>query len=365
MENDMKTIAEFVLPGHPDKLCDRIADKIVDEACRRDPLSLVGVEVALHQQIVFVTGCVTTNPPMTENDIVEIVQESYRDAGYGEIWSPHPNEVQVSQDLRLETLDDDLRQLRTIADDQAICIGYAGGNVQDRYLPRAHRLAYLAGQKMKKLRKVYDAGPDGKVIISCQDDNVEQISLSIHHHPEQDRRDLFRLAKEVAEYLGVCDMNKISVNGGGDFDVGGPWGDNGLSVKKLVLDAYGPSVPIGGGAWSGKDPHKIDRSGGLFARYLALRAVRLGLGKEALVTLGWHPGDAQPSVQVLQIDGRERDFRLLGMQNASISSVWRQLKLGSVQFADYADGSWFQKGAPWDLQEVSIEEKMALQNIAG
>ena len=88
---------------------------------------------------------------------------------------------------------------------------------------------------------------------------------------------MFRFAAEVADYVGIRDGNQVSVNGGGDFDVGGPWGDNGLSGKKLVLDSYGPSVPIGGGAWSGKDPHKIDRSGGLFARYLALRAVRLEL----------------------------------------------------------------------------------------
>ena len=81
--------------------------------------------------------------------------------------------------------------------------------------------------------------------------------------------------------------------------------------------------------------------------------------------LGWHPGDSQPSIQHLQVDGRERDFRLLGRQDTSIEAVWKKLQLGVVQFADYADGSWFQKKAPWDIQEVSMEENIALQNIAG
>ena len=353
----MKTIAEFVLPGHPDKLCDRIADTLVDEACRRDPLSLVGVEVALHQQKVFITGCVTTIPALTETEIVSIVRRCFCEAGYGDQWSPHPSDIQVEMDVRLELLDDDLRHLRTIADDQAICIGYAGGRKTDRYLPRAHRLAYLAGQKMKDRRAIYNLGPDGKVIVTCNDEEVERVSLSLHHKSDVDKRDLFRLAQDVGHCIGLEDLSKISVNGGGDFDVGGPWGDNGLSGKKLVMDAYGPTIPIGGGAWSGKDPHKIDRSGGLIARYLAVRAVRMGLGSEAIIRLGWHPGDSQPSVRVLMVDGYERSWKLLGVQEISLAGIWSRLRLGTIRFASYADGSWFQRSAPWDIQQVVIEEE--------
>ena len=245
----MKTIAEFVL-GHPDKLCDRIADTLVDEACRRDPLSLVGVEVALHQQKVFITGCITTIPAVTETEIELIVRRCFYEAGYGDQWSPHPSDIQVEMDVRLELLDDDLRHLRTIADDQAICIGYAGGRKTDRYLPRAHRLAYLAGQKMKEKRTIYNLGPDGKVIVTCNDEEVEGLFVS-SPQINVDKRDLFRLAQDVGRCIGLEDLSKISVNGGGDFDVGGPWGDNGLSGK-LVMDAYGPTIPIGGGAWSVK-----------------------------------------------------------------------------------------------------------------
>ena len=136
--------------------------------------------------------------------------------------------------------------------------------------------------------------------MTCDGDEVEQVSISLHHHPETDRRDIFRMAWDVAQHIGLTDVNKLTVNGGGDFDVGGPWGDNGLSGKKLVVDAYGPHISIGGGAWSGKDPHKIDRVGGLLARYLALYAVRIGLGRQS-DALGWHPGDSSPSYRLLEV----------------------------------------------------------------
>lgn len=351
-----RQIAEFILPGHPDKLCDRIADCLVDAACRRDPKSLVGVEVALHQQVVLVTGCITTVPAMTLSEVNEIVRQVFRDAGYDESWLS-TDSLRIDHDLRLEELDDDLRGLRSISDDQAICVGYAGGKKEHRYLPMAHRLAYLAGQHMLAIRNRYDLGPDGKVIVTCDGDTIEQVSISLHHHRNTDRKEIYRMAWEVAQHIGLTDPEKLTINGGGDFDVGGPWGDNGLSGKKLVVDAYGPHVSIGGGAWSGKDPHKIDRVGGLMSRYLALRAVRMGLGQEARVTFGWHPGDSEPSYRLLEVDGQIRDWRLLGGLDCSIDGVWNLLNLGDVSFAEYADGSWFQRSAPWDILDRGCLDK--------
>lgn len=342
-----RQVAEFILPGHPDKLCDRIADALVDEACRRDFKSLVGVEVALHQQVVLVTGCITTIPAMTTAEVDDIVRQVFREAGYDEKWLA-TDTLRIDHDLRLEELDDDLRGLRSISDDQAICVGYAGGTAEDGYLPKAHRLAYLAGQRMLAIRNDYGLGPDGKVIVVCDGDELERVSISLHHQPDTDRRTIFEMAWDVAHHIGLTDIQRLTVNGGGDFDVGGPWGDNGLSGKKLVVDAYGPHVPIGGGAWSGKDPHKVDRVGGLFARALALRAVRMGLGTEAKVTFGWHPGDHSPSFCLLEVDGQSRDWGLLGTVDASIDGVWQILRLGSVKFASYADGSWFQRPATWN-----------------
>lgn len=342
------SIAECILPGHPDKVCDRIADLLVDEACARNPRALVGVEVAIHRETVFVTGCVATDPPLLPADVDRLVRQAFSDAGYGPDWTPDPARLVVYTDVRLERLDDALIELRSISDDQAICVGWAGGRAEDRWLPHAHRVAWRAARKLSTIRAAHDLGPDGKVIVSTRGEVVERVSLSLHHRPAADRVSLYRIAAEVAAVIGVS-LDRIVVNGGGDFDVGGPWGDNGLSGKKLVVDAYGPTVPIGGGAWSGKDPHKVDRVGGLRARQLALKAVRLGLGAEALVTLGWHPGDRAPSVATLALDGVASDLRLLGPVDLSIDGTWRDLGLGEVTFADRAaEASWFQRAAPWE-----------------
>ena len=339
----MKTIAEFILPGHPDKICDRIADLIVDAACTRDPRSLVGVEVALHRYHLLITGCVTTSPPMTTNEITTLVHKAFFDAGYSKEWSPHPEELSIEFDLRLEELDDDLRNLRSLSDDQAICIGYANSDTKNNHLPFAHRVCYLAGQKIKELREEFQLGPDAKVIVTCQDDTVERISLSLQHKPVTSKKKLYQLAHGVAQSVGVTDSNRVFVNGGGDFDVGGPHGDNGLSGKKLVVDAYGPTVPIGGGAWSGKDPHKVDRAGSLIARYIALQAIRMSICQWAKVEIGWHPGDRSPSYVHITSNRGIIPIEQIGNFDLSIDGINRILDLSNVRFADYADGSWFQK----------------------
>ncbi len=274
------------------------------------------------------------------------------EAGYGDDWEPHPKDITLIFDVRFEELDEDLRNLRVMSDDQAICIGYAVNKPEQNYLPLAHRFAYLAGQRMTELRREYGTGPDGKVIVTTQGNSIERISFSFHHRENTSMTHLFKKANRIAIELGLQDLSKIVVNGGGDFDVGGPFGDNGLSGKKLVVDAYGPSIPIGGGAWSGKDPHKIDRVGGLIARKLAVRALRSGFGHEAKIVLGYHPGDRQPSIQHLFIDNQKRPFEWLGKKDLSIEGIHKELKLDQINFADYANGSWFQKSAPWNVNAV-------------
>ena len=309
---------------------------------------MVGVEVALHRKILVVTGCVTTFPIATETDIERLIYQVFQEAGYGEHWEPHPQDLNLVFDLRLEELDDDLRHLRLLSDDQAICVGYAINDPKNCYVPKAHRLAYIVGQHMTNLREEYGTGPDGKVIVTTNHNSIERISFSFHHKTGTSLTKLYKKAHHISKKIGLDDLSKVVVNGGGDFDVGGPFGDNGLSGKKLVVDAYGPTIPIGGGAWSGKDPHKIDRVGGLIARKLSLKAVRLGLGQEAKVILGYHPGDRQPSIQHLFIDGNQRPFDWLGPQDLSIESIHKNLNLSKILFADYANGSWFHKSAPWN-----------------
>ena len=344
----MIELAEVVLPGHPDKVCDRIADLLVDAACARDPDAMVGVEVAIHRSAVIVTGCISTNPPLTRDEVETIARQGLVDAGYVGIWGAPFADLVLFTDLRLEPLTEGVRSLRSISDDQAICVGHAVGGPQTRYLPLAHRTAWNAAQLLRAVDNPA-IGPDGKVIVAIRDGEIDGLSLSIHHVLGTPRSALWDVAAVVAKGLGLSSLEKVKINGGGDFEIGGTLGDNGLSGKKLVVDAYGPTVPIGGGAWSGKDPHKIDRVGALRARQVALRAVRRGLGRSATVTLGWYPGDAVPSHVQLEVDGTVRPVSLLGPVDWSISGSWQRLGLGHVSFAEGADGGWFQRSAPWEF----------------
>ena len=354
----MIDLAEAVLPGHPDKLCDGIADRLVDAAIARHPRALVGVEVAIHRDTVLVTGCITTAPPLTLDDVEAIVRGVLAGAGYGPDWPPDPSAVRVLMDLRLEALDDALAELRSVSDDQAITLGWAGGRAASRWLPEAHRLAWRLAVLLDERRAGLGLGPDGKVVVGLPAVGPPRVSFSMHHRPGVDRTALYGLADTVIKAAGLVGVTP-EVNGGGDFDVGGSMGDNGLSGKKLVVDAYGPGVPIGGGAWSGKDPHKVDRLGAIRARQLARLAVERGLGREALVRFGWFPGDRAPSLVDLLLDGCPADLRLLGPVDLTIDGTVRELGLTRVRYAPRAArASWFQEPAPWEGRDAVAARRL-------
>ena len=305
--------AEFVFPGHPDKLCDAIADSLVLEAHSREPRALVGVEVAVHRNRVFVTGRIACKDAATI-DIEHIVRKVYQSAGYSDGWHPQAAEVIVQADLCLGPLEEGEAEFRELSDDQAICMGYANNLVQTNHLPVEHWLASRLARRLHALRSQVpglDLGPDGKVLVLVREDqaawSLEAFSCSLQQRARADDVALHRavrlavgeelqhLSSQLAGLSAVLPQH-LTVNGAGAFEVGGPEGDNGLSGKKLVMDAYGPRVAIGGGAWSGKDFFKADRAGGLHARRLAKLVVQLGLAPEAIVTLGWFPGDREARV---------------------------------------------------------------------
>jgi S-adenosylmethionine synthetase len=305
--------AEFVFPGHPDKLCDAIADSLVAEAIRRERRALVGVEVAVHRKRVFVTGRIACKDATTI-DVEQTVRDVYRSAGYGDGWYPSPEQVVVEADLCLGSLEEGEAEFRELSDDQAICVGYANNLPQTNHLPVEHWLAGRLARRLHTLRTVNPAlqlGPDGKVLVVVREEGtswaLEAFSCSLQQRSKADDVALHRvvrlaigeeLGRLAAELPGLSSglPEQMTVNGAGAFEVGGPEGDNGLSGKKLVMDAYGPRVPIGGGAWSGKDFFKADRAGGLHARRLAKLVVQLGLASEAQVTLQWFPGDREARV---------------------------------------------------------------------
>ncbi len=307
--------AEFVSPGHPDRLADAIAEEIVTTALRQQTDSLVGVEVAVHRQCVFIDGRIATGPERV--DLAAIVREVYRSAGYGTDWSPDPARLEIKTDLCEEQLPAQESDIRPFSDDQNIVIGYAVGDHRTNYLPLAHWVAGELGRRLFSVLRGDPAlaanfGPDFKVLAALESPSRgnhakwRQLVLSVQHRPglqsEEQHRLLFPILREILEELeargrpGLATTftpEKLTLNGAGEFTTGGPEGDNGLSGKKLVIDHYGPSVPIGGGALSGKDPHKIDKCGALRARQLAKQLVRGG-ADQAQVTLDWAPGGDSP-----------------------------------------------------------------------
>jgi len=305
--------AEFVFPGHPDKLCDAIADAMVEEAGRRERRALVGVEVAVHRNRVFVTGRIACRDAQII-DVERIVREVYRSAGYGEGWYPSPEDLIVEADLCLGPLEEGEAEFRELSDDQAICVGYANSLSQTNHLPVEHWLAGRLARRLHALRRDIPElalGPDGKVLVLVREEgaawSLESFSCSLQQRHAADEVALHRAVRiAVQDELQALSRTlpgfsaavpeQLTVNGAGAFEVGGPEGDNGLSGKKLVMDAYGPRIPIGGGAWSGKDFFKADRAGALHARRLAKLVVGLGLADEAQVTLHWFPGDREARV---------------------------------------------------------------------
>ena len=338
-------IAEYVSPGHPDRLADATVESIVDLAVGRDPEALVGVECAVHTDHVFIDGRIAAgrdgSPSRTHgghcavlnDEIAEVARKVYREAGYGGIWIHAPEKLKVIQNVCLEPLSDEERAIRNLSDDQNVVTGYACNHPETDYLPPAHFIANYIGRKVDAWRRTVSDkfGPDFKVMVDVGYDAAvagrppyhadtgragtpcppqyrwNRLTLSIQHAPgvfavEQHEHVLPVVREALSELegrglTGIANLplENFILNGAGDFIVGGTEGDNGLSGKKLAVDFYGPEIPIGGGAICGKDPHKVDVAGAFRARELALRLLKDRGGRAVTVRLGWTPGDAAPA----------------------------------------------------------------------
>ena len=311
----MNDHAEYVSPGHPDRLADAIAEGIVTAALQQKRDALVGVEVAVHRGCVFIDGRIAAGP--TRVDVDRIVREVYTRAGYGGAWMPAPGNLVITTDLCEEELPEQEADIRPFSDDQNIVIGYACGGPQTNYLPLAHWVAGELGRRLfARLRGdpvlARTFGPDFKILASLEvasrtsPAEWRQLIFSVQHTPELSSEEQHRILLpmiggiladlEASGLPGISSSfspRRLILNGAGAFATGGPEGDNGLSGKKLVIDHYGPLVAIGGGAICGKDPHKVDKCGAVRARQWAKQLVRAGVD-EARVTLGWAPGGDSP-----------------------------------------------------------------------
>jgi S-adenosylmethionine synthetase len=368
-----KEFGEVVSPGHPDKLADAVADAVVSIVYGSDSSALVGVEVAVSLDRVFITGRIaTTEKVLKLIDLNAVVSKAFRNAGYGRchpgtIWPPDPDGIVVDKSgLILDEIKEDERGIRCLSDDQSVTVGYAVNSPETNYIPRGQ---WLAWQVMREIRRLTSErqdrfGPDAKVLteITNREDSwtFDRLVVSMQHSAAIDwseigrivYRALNRLKKRFVQTGIGCTFDPgavdLIINGHGDFSTGGPLGDNGLSGKKLVMDAYGPMVPIGGGAYSGKDPHKVDRAGAVLAREMALHSVINEASPWETVQLTWAPGKPHyVALNSLVLTDFNRQLFPQIIQQC-VNRYFR--KPMGESFAEFAVKGWFSgvMKAPWE-----------------
>lgn len=349
-------------------MCDAIAEAIVEAALRYDPEALVGVEIALHRHRLFITGRIAAGDGrlLDDEQLTELAAGQIRQAGYSGSWA---HQVQVTCDLERGPLEEDERAIRRYSDDQGLAVGHADP-ATPTLLPVEVHIARLVNDTLREVRQDNQdlLGPDGKTLVRLhrQPDGrmqLEHVNVSIQHAPGvgyETLHDLLLqpLAGALEGVRGLCDVPKaydgrtVRLNGIGDFTCGGPNGDNGLSGKKLVVDHYGPHVPIGGGAICGKDIHKPDRTAALRSRQVAVRLAR-ALRQAATVQTGFLPGlEAPDRLQAQLADGTVLDegdiAAAVRLPDMTLAGTATELELADVCWPEQMRRGYFGTGAAWE-----------------
>lgn len=303
--------SESVTEGHPDKLCDQVSDAVLDAYIAQDPNCRVACETVTKTGFVMLAGEVTANAVV---DLPTIVRQTVKEIGYNSSEMGFDYESCAVQ-VALEQQSPDIAQgvdrgdiAKQGAGDQGLMFGYASDETKE-LMPLPIMLAHKMAERLAQVRKKKSQGidwlrPDGKTQVSVRYEDhkpvgIDAVVLSTQHDPGVKRKDLVEAMRKlvidpIVPKSFITKQTKYHVNPTGKFIVGGPMGDAGLTGRKIIVDTYGGMARHGGGAFSGKDPSKVDRSATYYARFIAKHVVAAGLAKRCEVQLAYAIGVAKP-----------------------------------------------------------------------
>jgi S-adenosylmethionine synthetase len=306
---------EFVSPKHPDKMCDLIADSILDAYLKKDKKSRVAIEVLGGHKLITITGEVKSRAKAKIKDIVsKIVGKQY--------------EIRINLEQQSPFISQGVNQGG--AGDQGIMVGYACKETKT-FMPYEYELA------RNLCKNVYRKYPfDGKVQVTIEGKKVLTVIVSFQNTKSNELEKLVRSLIKAENYL---------INPAGEWLLGGFDADSGLSGRKIVIDAYGPQIPVGGGSFSGKDPTKVDRSGAYMARRIAIDLIQKYKADEVLVKLAYAIGKKEPVMALAFIDGKE--ISIPKKYDLSPQGIIKFLKLKRPIFAKTAVWGHFGRGFIW------------------
>ncbi len=332
--------SESVTEGHPDKMCDQISDAILDALMEKDPMSRVACETCTTTGLVLVMGEITTSAYV---DIQKIVRDTVREIGYTRakygfdaetcgvmvVLDEQSSDIAMGVDRALEAKENKMseEEIEAIgAGDQGMMFGYASDETPE-LMPYPIALAHKLSRRLTEIRKdgtLTYLRPDGKTQVTVEyDENgtpkrLDAVVLSTQHDPEVSQE---QIHEDIKKYVfdavipeGMVDENtKFFINPTGRFVIGGPHGDSGLTGRKIIVDTYGGMARHGGGAFSGKDCTKVDRSAAYAARYVAKNIVAAGLAKKCEIQLSYAIGVAHPTSIMVDTfgTGKVSDDRLV------------------------------------------------------
>ena len=310
--------SESVTEGHPDKVCDQISDAVLDAYFSGDKNSRVACECSVSNRRLLIMGEITSNANV---DIEKVAREKILEIGYDkDEYLFNGNNVDILIDVHNQSADialgvdnaeeskENIMEDTLGAGDQGMMFGYATNEIEEVFMPAAIYYAHKLAVRLTEVRKskVVDyLRPDGKTQITAKYDNnnkfvgIDTIVVSTQH---DDNISHDRIEKDIIDYVikpiipsELMDENiKIYINPTGNFVIGGPAGDSGLTGRKIIVDTYGGYAPHGGGAFSGKDPTKVDRSAAYYARYVAKHIVAAGLADKCEIQVAYAIGVAKP-----------------------------------------------------------------------